>query len=435
MVQPLLESNGNTLVLRCDDNIGAIHTDETKVRQVLFNLLSNAAKFTQQGTVTLKIRREQGDQQEQLYFHVTDTGIGMTPEQVQNLFQMFTQADASTTRKYGGTGLGLALSRRLCRLMGGDITLVSEYGVGTTFTIRLPIAQQVQTNITSNDAGAGHYLSQATPDITPEQWIGSLVLVIDDDPAVCDVLARYLNAEGFMVETTSRGDEGLRMARDLRPDIIILDVLMPGVDGWSVLTELKSDPELANIPVIMLTIVENKDHAFMLGAADYLLKPIDRERLIGLLKRYSARTHDAQTSAEERLLLVADDSELRNVFRQTLEGTHWGIIEAVDGDEALDGLVQHKPSLILLDLMLASQDGIQVIEALRASSAGGLVPIIVVTEREITPIEYQRLNDSVVEILQQASTRAELLQRLPKVVTEQLLYGNGIGLDREGINV
>ncbi|MCG8349066.1 MAG: response regulator [Chloroflexales bacterium] len=436
MVQPLLESNGNTLVLRCDDNVDVIHTDETKVRQVLFNLLSNAAKFTHQGAVTLKIRREQADEQEHLYFHVTDTGIGMTPEQVQNLFQMFTQADTSTTRKYGGTGLGLALSRRLCQLMGGDISLVSEYGVGTTFTVHLPISQQAQMNINSSGSAAEHYLSKATPDISLEQWVGSLVLVIDDDPAVCDVLARYLNTEGFMVETASRGDEGLGLARDLRPDIIILDVLMPGVDGWSVLTELKSDPELTNIPVIMLTIVDDKDRAFMLGAANYLLKPIERERLIELLKRYSATANDAQTPTEERLLLVADDMELRNVFRQTLEGTHWDIIEAVDGDEALDGLMQHQPSLVLLDLMLAKQDGIQVIEALRASPVGGLVPIIVVTEREITPTEFQRLNDSVVEILQQgASTRAELLQRLPSVVTEQLLYGNGIGLDREGINV
>ncbi len=291
-IQPLIEQNDNTVVIRCDENAGAMYSDMTKVRQVLLNLLSNAAKFTEHGTITVKISRETIDQQAWVSFKVADTGIGMSQEQVRKLFQAFTQADASTTRKYGGTGLGLALSHRLCHLMGGEITAISEPGIGSTFTIRLPAiigGEDAESEMRAAFAEEEFLSTPLAADATG--WVGSLVLVIDDDPAVCDLLTRSLALEGFLVETTTNAADGQRRAEEIRPDVIILDVVMPSLNGWEVLVALKSDPYLADIPVIMLTVVEEKDRALALGATDYLLKPIDRRCLVELLQKYQPASH------------------------------------------------------------------------------------------------------------------------------------------------
>jgi signal transduction histidine kinase/ActR/RegA family two-component response regulator len=298
-IQPLVEQNDNTLVVRCDENAGSMYGDMTKVRQVLLNLLSNAAKFTEHGTITVKISREALDEQAWLCFKVADTGIGMTAEQVNKLFQAFTQADASTTRKYGGTGLGLALSQRLCLLMGGEITATSESGIGSTFTIRLPAIVGGEDGEVAMRAVIAEDEQLLVPQsVDAMEWVGSLVLVIDDDPALCDLMKRSLGQEGFLVEAATSGEQGLCAAREIRPDLIILDVVMPDLDGWSVLEALKSDPYLAEIPVIMLTIVEDKDRALALGATDYLLKPIDRRRLIELLRKYRMAAYDLDISME-----------------------------------------------------------------------------------------------------------------------------------------
>jgi CheY-like chemotaxis protein len=268
---------------------------------VLLNLLSNAAKFTEHGTITVKISRETLDEQAWVCFKVADTGIGMTAEQVNKLFQTFTQADASTTRKYGGTGLGLALSQRLCLLMGGEIAATSESGIGSTFTIRLPAivgGEEAESAMRAVIAEDEQLLAPLSADAI--DWVGSLVLVIDDDPALCDLMKRFLGQEGFLVETATSGEQGLRAAQEIRPDLIILDVLMPGLDGWAVLEALKSAPYLADIPVIMLTIVEDKDRALALGATDYLIKPIDRRRLVELLRQYRTAAYELDSSIYER---------------------------------------------------------------------------------------------------------------------------------------
>jgi signal transduction histidine kinase/CheY-like chemotaxis protein len=293
-IQPLLEQNRNTLVIRGEDRSGLIQADLTKMRQVLLNLLSNATKFTTDGAITVTISHEKGAEQEWLCFTIADTGIGMTPEQLKNLFQPFTQADASTTRKYGGTGLGLALSRRLCRLMGGDILVTSEYGVGSTFTVRLPALTGVSSSVAGEFAALHHSARPLLPETA--NWMGSLVLVIDDDPAVTDLLDRCLTQEGFLVETAATGADGLRMAADMRPDMIILDIILPDTEGITVLHTLKENPQLADIPVIVLTVTENRERALSSGATDYLFKPIDQRHLLDVLKRYQP-THTADTSA------------------------------------------------------------------------------------------------------------------------------------------
>jgi PAS domain S-box-containing protein len=281
-VTPLVEKNGNRLEVRCADGIGMMHSDLTRTRQVLLNLLSNACKFTTGGAITLAAERERpadgtGDW---LVFRVSDTGIGMTPEQLAKLFEAFTQADASTSRHYGGTGLGLAITRRFCRMMGGDVNVASIAGRGSTFTVRLPASPGERREAPAAPAADAADAGGAAPSGT--------LLVIDDDPEARALMQRFLGKEGFRILEAADGPTGLLLARELKPDVITLDVLMPGMDGWEVLSALKDDPELAAIPVVLATIVDEEHLGFALGAAEYLTKPIDRERLIAVLDRYKS---------------------------------------------------------------------------------------------------------------------------------------------------
>ena len=269
-VGPLAKKNGNELVVRCE-GAGTMYADRTRVRQVLSNLLSNACKFTHEGRVELEVVRQSCEGRDGLVFRVRDTGIGIKPEQLGKLFKPFSQVDDSTTRQHDGTGLGLAISRSFCQMMGGDITVESVPGKGSVFAALLPV--QV------SDAGEGEALAASG------EPGGQTVLVVDDDPAVRDLMQRYLDKEGFRAVMAANGREGLRLARKLRPRAITLDVLMPGLNGWDVLTALKADPGTADIPVIMVTIADDRGQGDALGADEYMTKPIDRERLAELLKR------------------------------------------------------------------------------------------------------------------------------------------------------
>jgi PAS domain S-box-containing protein len=409
-IQPLIEKNGNILEIDCPEDLGTMEADLTKVRQALLNLLSNAAKFTEQGTITLTVIQEQkGTEADALAsipwvtFKVTDTGIGMTLEQLEKVFQAFTQADASTTRKYGGTGLGLAISRRFCQMMGGDITVASQVGQGSTFTIRLPL--QVVDRPSDPDL---------TADETDTPTHGT-VLVIDDDPSVRDLMTRYLGKEGFRVETATSGEAGLRMAEELCPDAITLDVLMPGTNGWAVLSALKANPKLTDIPVIVMTIVDDKNLGFALGAADYLTKPIDYKRLTHLLHQY--RPALDQENPNWQVLIVEDDDITRGMFRRILEKEGWDVAEAANGRLALEQLVSHPPSLILLDLMMPEMDGFQFITALRQQPEWRSLPVIVVTAMDLTMSNRLDLNGHVEQILQKgAFSRDDLLQEVRDLV-------------------
>jgi CheY-like chemotaxis protein len=418
-IAPLVEKSKNTLQVECDGDPGIMHTDKTKIRQALFNLLSNATKFTEQGIITLKISRhrtsytgEATQGGDWLQFQVADTGIGMTPEQMENLFVPFSQADASTTRRYGGTGLGLTISRRFCRLMGGDITVESEPGLGSTFTIHLPAdIDQVKMDTSPIDV-TGYLPIQAGLLSTPPENSGS-ILVIDDDPIARDLIRRHLTREGFRVHTAANGQEGLRLATELKPDVITLDILMPSVDGWTVLSELKANPEVADIPVIIVTMVENKNMGFALGAADYLLKPIDRQRLITILNKY----RHGNEGALGHILVVEDDFPTRELVRRTLEKEGWEITEAENGRFALESVTAKPPDLIVLDLMMPEMDGFQFITELRQHVAWQSIPIVVVTAKELTLAERQQLNGFVERILQKGSyDKGNLLRQICELV-------------------
>ncbi len=283
-IEPAIKRNNNTLTVACDENIGFMVCDLIKLRQMLFNLLSNAAKFTHNGEITLKVNREYKNNREWVFFDVIDNGIGIEPVQQQKLFDAFVQADNSTTRKYGGTGLGLAISRKFCQMLGGSLNLDSTPGKGSTFSVILPTEQAPMPGI-EPDQGAEKETNPKTqrlagkpPASEQRQHVGR-VLVIDDDPSFRDSMVRYFQKEGFRVVTASSGQEGLLLAGELKPELITLDILMPGRNGWSVLMALKKNPDLSSIPVIMISSAGDKHIGLRMGANDYINKPVDWEML------------------------------------------------------------------------------------------------------------------------------------------------------------
>jgi len=376
-----------------------MHTDLTKVRQALFNLLSNACKFTNQGTISLNVSKEAINGSPWLRFRVSDTGIGMTPEQMGKLFQAFSQADASTTRQYGGTGLGLAISRKFCQMMGGDITVESVFGEGSTFTIRLP------AEVPEFKATPPLREEEMPARVTPVPEGALTVLVIDDDPTVRDLMQRFLSKEGLRVVAAADGKEGLRLAKELRPDAITLDVLMPGMDGWAVLTALKADATLTEIPVIMITIVDEKQAGYALGVADYLTKPIDWKRLTAILQNYKP------ADATRRVLVVEDDARTRKMLRTRLEKQGWTVIESENGRVALERMAEGLPDLILLDLMMPEMDGFQFVDQVHTREGWRSIPIIVITAKDLNEEDRRRLNGYVEGILQKGAYKPEELLR------------------------
>ncbi|MGE5027365.1 MAG: response regulator [Betaproteobacteria bacterium] len=391
-IRPLVEKNGNKLEVRCEGDPGEMRSDLTKVRQMLFNLLSNASKFTENGIITLTLSRQTGAE-DWLTFKVADSGIGMTGEQLGRLFQAFTQADASTTRKYGGTGLGLTITRRFCEMMGGTIEVESEPGKGSVFTMRLPARARE-----SQPAAA---IERASPQIAGNGEGSCTVLVIDDDPMVCEMMQRLLGEDGFHVVTANTGDDGLALARELKPCAITLDVIMPSMDGWAVLNALKHDPELADIPVIMMTILDDKHLGYALGAADYLVKPLSKERLKTVLERYRPKC------ADRRVLLVEDDAPTRDVTQRMLEKEGWFVTAAENGRDGLEQVAKNPPELILLDLMMPEMDGFQFVTALEKHDEWRAIPILVVTAKDLTEDDRRRLNGHVERILQKGAYRRE----------------------------
>lgn len=408
IVQPMAEKNGNLLLKTCPLDIGTMHGDLTKVRQSLLNLLSNACKFTQSGSVSLTITRKTVNNADWITFAVTDTGVGMNPQQIQNLFEPFTQADSSTTRKFGGTGLGLAITRRFCRMMGGDITVESEMGKGSTFTLQIP------ANVVSRKAiKEEHSAAESAASGNAQKQLGT-ILVIDDDASVQELLRRSLSRHGFRVESALSGEEGLRMARKLRPNAITLDVMMPGMDGWVVLSKLKSDPDLAAIPVIMLTMVDEKNRGYSLGAADYLTKPVERERLTAVLMRY-------RKVQPNEALIVEDDQSSREMMCRLLENEGWRIKEAANGREALERVKEQMPGVILLDLNMPEMDGFEFIHQLRQREEWKLIPIIVVTAKDLTAEERAELNGHVSRVLQKGTyQRDDLLEEVSRLVITRI---------------
>jgi PAS domain S-box-containing protein len=383
-VNALARKTGNALVVNCADEVGTIHSDLTKVRQILFNLLSNACKFTQNGTITLTALRDTNGAVDTVEFQVRDTGIGMTPDQQAKVFEAFTQADSSTTRTYGGTGLGLALTKSFCRLMGGDVMLTSEAGKGTTFVVRLPAGTRA---VSDTEVSAAEQSSEGQQVTEGEH--APTVLVVDDDPNARELLRRHLQRGGYAVRMAASGEEAMQLARALQPDVITLDALMPEMDGWAVLSAIKEDAALTDIPVIMVTIVDNQSIGFSLGAADYLVKPIDRDRLVRAVEKCCPR------GAPRHVLIVEDDGPTGELIMRALRQIDCRVTQAENGRVGLERLNEALPDAILLDLMMPEMDGFEFIARVRAESRWQRIPIIVVTAKTLTAEDRARLNGQV----------------------------------------
>jgi CheY-like chemotaxis protein/nitrogen-specific signal transduction histidine kinase len=409
-IETLAAKNANRVVVHCDPAIETMHADQMRVRQALLNLVSNANKFTSGGTITIDVQqREEEDGRDWLTIAVTDTGIGMTAEQTGKLFREFSQADSSTTRKYGGTGLGLAISRRFCQMMGGDITVESDPGRGSTFTIRLPRLVEDPKDVVAPQDRPARTKSAASPGAAP------VILVVDDDATVREVTSRFLERAGFSVVTASGGKEGLRLARELRPAAMTLDVMMPDLDGWTVLSALKGDPELTDIPVILMTILDEKQRGYALGAVDYMTKPVDRARLIALLRTLCV-------GPSRRVLIVDDDPIIRRQIRLALEQDGWDPDEAENGRVALDRLKDRPFDVVLLDLLMPEMNGFEVLMQMRARDEWRDLPVIVVTAKDLTEEDRRQLNMGAERVLQkglQEETLKDVLQALAQCTGQQ----------------
>jgi len=406
IVKPLADKSGNAIEVICPADIGSFRSDQTKVKQSLLNLMSNANKFTDKGKLTLTVGREDNSR---VSFRVTDTGVGMTQEQLGRLFHAFSQADASTTKRFGGTGLGLAITKHFCTMLGGEVTVDSKPGKGSTFTIWLPDQGHIPAAMES-PAPAAADDGRAT------------VLVVDDDPSVRGLLTRTLENEGYRVIAAGNGVDALALARRHKPQAITLDVMMPRLDGWGALKALKADAELRDIPVIMVTVLNERGMAIPLGAAEFVTKPVDRQRLTAILRDHCA------SPVNLSILVVEDDQPTREALCRMLGSMGYRAHAAFNGRNGLDWLANHPtPSLILLDLMMPEMDGFEFLRELRKQPAYMDVPIIVVTAKELTEDDIRILSGQTQKIITKDQT---YLTELATAVRGRLAHNYGRETER-----
>lgn len=396
-VVPLMAKNQNEFVQDIKGKLGKMYSDQTKLRQNLFNLLSNAAKFTENGRVTLSVRRDKRSDGDWLVFEVSDTGIGMTPQQQERLFSAFTQADASTTRNYGGTGLGLSITRSFCRMIGGVVTVRSELGKGSTFIMEVPAEATAEPVM--------ERLAEAPSPLPSEK----AVLIIDDEPAARTIIAKALAEAGLLPIEAASGAEGIAAARAHRPAAIILDIIMPHQDGWSVLRSLKSDKELCEIPVILATILADRELGLSLGAVEYLTKPIDTEKLI--------RTIEACGGGNRDVLVIDDDLSSRDFLRRILVRKNWRVHEANDGLRGLELMKRLLPRLVLLDLLMPEMDGFQTLNEMQQIPELRNIPVVVITSKDLSSMELKWLRDRAVAVVTKgANSRSQLVKALERQI-------------------
>jgi len=396
-LQPLIENKANALHLLFDKDLGEMYTDLIKVRQILFNLLSNASKFTEQGIITLEVRRERQENGDWISIRVSNEGSGMNQEQRDNLYQIFTQVDAP--RKYGSTALALSLSKQFAEMLGGSLNIQGVFDKGNHFIVRLPAHISSQPTTTADEP------------VVKDSLENGLILAIDDDKVVREMLDVYLSKVGYQVVMAASGEEGLKLAKKRRPNTIILDVMMPGMDGWDVLSKLKADPELAHIPVIMLTMTEAQEIGYSLGAAEYMTKPVPRTQLINVLRKYRTET------PSPTVMVLEDDQLGREMVVGMLKHVGWQVIEAGDGETALQLLEKHQPDLILSDLNMPDMDGFEFITHLRQHKNCSSTRVVVVTATLLTPDEELWLNNRVDAVFQKGTySYKELLAKLRQLL-------------------
>lgn len=388
--------NERTSVVKdIEADLPTLFTDMDKLKQILVNLLSNAVKFTEKGTITVVARRRD----DRVAIDVIDTGIGIPEDALRVIFEEFHQLDSSVTRHYGGTGLGLSICSHLARLMGGEIKVRSVVGEGSTFNVTIPVRHEVlhTAKLTAP--------APAAQERAGRPMNGKVVLAIDDDPDAIYLLRENLAEAGYHVVGAMSGEEGLQKARELRPFAITLDILMPNKDGWQVLHDLKVDATTRDIPVIMLSIVDQKDLGYRLDVFDYLLKPFSREEVLAVLTRIKG--------AHARLLVVDDDPQIVDMVRQLLEGEPYEVEAAMDGQAALEMIAQRPPDVVLLDLLMPRMDGFAVIECLHKDPSHRDIPVVVLTAKTLTTDDEALLEEHVHQVIDKRGIeRAALIREL-----------------------
>jgi PAS domain S-box-containing protein len=403
-IAPLMKKNRNEFVHDLQGDLGEMHSDQTKLRQNLFNLLSNAAKFTEGGRIVLSVLREERADGDWLIFRVSDNGIGMSREQQERLFNAFTQADASTTRNYGGTGLGLSITRSFCQMIGGAISVSSEFGKGSTFIMEVPAICRQQAN---------KELAVGPPSVIRSD---RAVLVIDDEPAARKIVAKALTDAGLNPIEAASGTDGIAAARKHRPAAIILDIIMPHQDGWSVLRTLKGDADLCAIPVILATILADRELGLSLGAVEYLTKPIDTDKLI--------RTIEACGGGNRDVLIIDDDQASRAFLRRILLKRDWKVHETSDGNRGLEMMQRLRPRLVLLDLIMPEMDGFQTLNEMHARPELQSIPVVVVTSKDLTANELKWLRDRAIAVVAKgANSRSKLVEALERQIAPRQTIG------------
>lgn len=395
IILPLMNKNHNTFSYKIAPKVHIMHTDLVKIRQSILNLVSNAAKFTQQGTISLAVEDVVSNGKPFIQFSVHDTGIGLNPEQLGTLFKAFSQAEVSTTRRFGGTGLGLYLTKSFCEILGGDISIESEYGKGSAFTMILPLVSSMGTEKTS--VVTLHDLNESI------KSRAKTVLIVDDDPKIHAIMQQSLEQAGIQVLHAFHGEECLDLAKKYQPDLITLDVIMPMMDGWSTLSALKSDAKLLNIPVILVSMLLEKDLGFALGAVDYVNKPIEPKLLMEKIE------HILPHNEISTVLIVDDETNSRNILKRAVKKTGWHVLEAKNGKEALEVISSNAPSVILLDLMMPEMDGFEVIQELQKNEQWAQIPVLIITAKDLTQEERDFLMHSSKVVLQKNSYGPKLL--------------------------
>jgi len=399
-VEGVLKGKEIVLKQNIEPNLRALQTDSLKVKQILVNLLSNAAKFTEKGEIVITVAQKNG----MVSFSVKDSGIGIEPKNFSKVFEEFQQIDNSNTRKYKGTGLGLPISRRLALILGGDLTVDSEFGKGSTFTLTIPsvfpeeLREKLEKSappIASRPAApppapappkpAVPASAPALRSVIPVVGTGTKVLCIDDDPDVIEILTKYLVPEGYSVMGANSGDEGIKLALEQMPALITLDIMMPQKDGWQVLRELKANEKLKDIPVIIHSIIDNKPLAISLGAIDVIAKPAEPKRLLSLVQRASG-------SGERFVLVVDDDEDFTLAVKRLLQLEGFKVEIANTGAKAFEILSTSTPSIIFLDLVMPQMDGFDVIQRLQHDETWKKIPVVVLSGKELLADEWEKLN-------------------------------------------
>ena len=394
---PLAAKNDNGFKIEVQEAIGSMTQDETKLRQCVTNFLSNAFKFTKGGLVTLNVSTFDKDGTEMIEFKVTDDGEGMSQEGVSKVFEEYEQAERSTSATHGGTGLGLPISKRFAELMGGGVTVSSEKGKGSVFTIFIPRICEEAEDLENEEVSA----------LAGE----NLCVLIDDDIAMHDLVKRTIKKAGLTLLGATNGEQGLNMIRETKPKLILLDVLMPGRDGWSILKECKSDESIKDIPVIMVSQMSQESLAFSLGADDYLTKPIERNKFLDIVKKFVSKE-----SKNNTILVVDDDENTRDILSRALEDNGFKAITAKDGNEGLNQLV-NDPTLIVLDLEMPRMDGFEFLEKFVTMEFKSKPNVIVYSGKELNEVQEELLKANVEGLLKKDEVS---INQLPNLISKVL---------------